>query len=68
MKIKEFVAELNKPGKIYAPVLMNGEIAHIAVNKSDMIDYLLSNNDADQESPWDFYGAYHGGRKIDVAG
>lgn len=66
MTIKELIKELRKPGKIYMPVLMAGDIEYLAIEKNDLIEVLMA-KEADDIAPWNFYGEFANGRKLDVA-
>lgn len=67
MTVLELVKEIRKPGRIYMPVMLSGDVTYVAVEKSDLLDLLLCNYLNSDPAPWAFYGEHNGHRKLDVA-
>lgn len=47
MKAVDVIREVRKPGKVYAGVLISGDVAYVVVEKSDMLAWLNERIDAE---------------------
>lgn len=52
MTIQELIREIRRPGRLYAPVLMKGDVKHMEVVKAGFLEDLRGYDPA-AKAPWD---------------